>query len=91
MADKKRLFWDSKFAEWIESRSFMFAYWVTDKRYPILTEDSADVFHWSTVTCDDKSPNNFEIVPIQEKPAKKKRAIKKISAKKPPTKKNWNY
>ena len=90
MADKKRWFWDSTVAEWLESKSFVFAYWVSDKRYfPIQTEDN----QWSTVTDEDKSPNNclLEIVPVQEKPAKKKRPIKKTSAKKPPTKKNWNY
>ena len=69
----------------------MFAYWVTDNRYPIITEDSAYLHEWSTVTVSDKSPNNIEIVPLEEKPVKKKRAVKKISAKKPPTKKNWNY
>jgi len=93
MADKKRWFWDSNFACWLESKTFEFAYWVSDKRYPILTEDSADIHKWSTVTVEDKSPNNIEIeydLTIK-KPIKKKRVIKKKSAKKPPTKKNWNY
>ena len=85
MADKKRWFWDSTVAEWLESKTFVFAYWVSDKRYPIVTENSTDIHNWSTVTVEDKSPNNIEIVPVQEKPAKKKRPIKKTSAKKPRT------
>lgn len=93
MLDKKRWFWDSKFAEWLESRSFVFAYWVTDKRYPIDWDEKLkqeERSEWSTVTVaeSDKSP----LVEISydlkiKKPTKKKKA----TTKKTPTKKTWNY
>jgi hypothetical protein len=39
VSDKKRWFWDSNLAENIEHRLFQLAWWWTDKRFPVETEN----------------------------------------------------
>ena len=87
-----RWFWDSNFADWLETKTFNLAYWIADHRYRSPNVEDNTAF-WTTVTSKDTNPNN--VVMVEEELVEKKLPLKKATKK--PTKKStkklprWNY
>tara|TARA_R110000868_G_scaffold276048_1_gene535675 strand:- start:550 stop:777 length:228 start_codon:yes stop_codon:yes gene_type:complete len=71
--EKKRFFWDSSLADWIEIKMDNFVYWFTNKKYPSSWEAPYKI---EPAPQPEVSPHTV----VEEKPAKKKRVYKKKTA-----------
>ena len=94
MADKKRWFWDSKLANWLETELFVLAYWFTDKRYPIddvlANTQPKNIMNDDPIASSDYGDWDTAPPPLAASEALVKKRAKKTTAKKTTKKKTKN-